>query len=77
MGTSRHGSVWATVVIQNGRIASAQITNATTRYPTARIAILPGEVVAQQTANVNYVSGATDSSMAYREAVASALAQAA
>jgi uncharacterized protein with FMN-binding domain len=65
------------VVVQNGRIVSARITNPTTRYPTSRIATLPGAVVAQQGANVNYVSGATDSSMAYLDAVATALAQAA
>ena len=76
-GTSRHGSIWATVVIQNGRIVSARITNSTTRYPTSRIASLPSEVVAQQSTDVNYVSGATDSSMAYLDAVASALTQAA
>lgn len=77
VGVSRHGSIQATVVIQNGKIVSARITNATTRYPTSRIASLPGEVVSQQSANVNYVSGATDSSVAYLDAVASALAQAA
>jgi uncharacterized protein with FMN-binding domain len=76
-GTSRHGSIQATVVIHNGKIASAQITGSTTRYPTSRIAILPGEVVSTQSTNVNYISGATDSSTAYLQAVANALAQSA
>ncbi len=77
VGTSRHGSIQATVVVQNGRIVSAQITGATTRYPTSRIASLPGQVVSKQSASVNYISGATDSSQAYLSAVASALTQAA
>jgi uncharacterized protein with FMN-binding domain len=76
-GTSRHGAIQATVVVQNGKIVSAQITGSTTRYPTSRIASLPGEIVSTQSTNVNYVSGATDSSTAYLQAVANALAQAA
>ncbi len=76
VGTSRHGGIQATVVIQGGKIVSANITGSSTRYPTSAIAILPGEVVTQQSTNVDYVSGATDSSMAYLEAVANALAQA-
>jgi uncharacterized protein with FMN-binding domain len=76
-GTSRHGSIQATVVIRNGKIVSAQITGSTTRYPTSRIASLPGEVMSAQSTNVNYISGATDSSTAYLQAVANALAQAA
>jgi uncharacterized protein with FMN-binding domain len=76
-GSSRHGSIQATVVIQNGKIFSAQISGSTTRYPTSRISSLPGEVVSAQSPNVNYISGATDSSTAYLQAVANALAQAA
>jgi uncharacterized protein with FMN-binding domain len=76
-GVSAHGSIQAKVVIQNGKIVSAQITASTTRYPTSRIASLPGEVVSAQSPNVNYVSAATDSSTAYLQAVANALAQAA
>lgn len=75
-GTSRHGGVTVAVVIKNGRIVSAEITASNTRYPISRIANLPGEVVATQSANINYVSGATDSSMAFRTAVTNALAQA-
>ena len=75
-GTSRHGNVTATVVIQNGKIVSAEITASSTRYPIAKIAALPGEVVARQSASVDTISGATDSSTAYKSAVAAALAQA-
>lgn len=75
-GTSRHGGIQVQVAIQGGKIVSAQITGSSTRYPTSAIASLPGAVVAQQSPNVDYVSGATDSSMAYLGAVANALAQA-
>ncbi|HLG73248.1 MAG TPA: FMN-binding protein [Chloroflexota bacterium] len=75
-GNSRHGSVSVNVTIQNGKIVSAPITHVTTRYSQNVIAGLPAEVVKAQSAQVNMVSGATDSSMAYEGAVAQALAQA-
>lgn len=76
-GTSRHGSITASVVIQGGKIASAEITQCGTRYPCAKIATLPGQVVARQSAAVDLVSGATDSSQAYQGAIKNALAKAA
>src|SRR5205085_1353039 len=75
-GSSRHGSIQATVIIQGGRIASAEITQCGTRYPCSKVAGLPGEVLARQNASVDVVSGATDSTTAYRGAVTNALAQA-
>jgi uncharacterized protein with FMN-binding domain len=75
-GTSRHGSIEATVVVQGGTIVSAQVTGCGTRWPCSRVTALPGQVVARQSAAVDLVSGATDSSVAYRGAVAAALAQA-
>jgi uncharacterized protein with FMN-binding domain len=75
-GTSRHGNISASVVIQGGKIVSAAITQCGTRYPCSDIAALPGEVVAQQSAAVDFVSGATDSSQAYRGAIQNALAKA-
>jgi uncharacterized protein with FMN-binding domain len=75
-GTSRHGNIEATVVIQGGKIVSAEISQCLTRYPCSYIAALPGQVVARQAAKVDVVSRATDSSVAYRAAVAKALAQA-
>ncbi len=53
-----------------------QITSVTTKYPASRIASLPGQVVQNQTANVNLVTGATSSSQAFKQAVQQALAQA-
>jgi uncharacterized protein with FMN-binding domain len=75
-GTSRHGSIAASVVVQGGKIISAAITQCGTRYPCSDIAALPGEVVARQSAVVDLVSGATDSSQAYRGAIQNALAKA-
>lgn len=75
-GTSRHGSIGVAVTIAGGKITSAEITDCGTRYPCSRIAALPGQVVARQSAAVDLVSGATDSTNAYRAAVNAALAQA-
>ena len=76
VGTSRHGNIGVTVVVANGKIVSADIVSCQTRYPCSRVASLPGQVISKQSANVNYVSGATDSSKAFKGAVAQALSQA-
>ena len=75
-GMSRHGGVSVRVTVQNGRIVSAPITGVTTRYSQSVIAGLPASVVAAQGSKINLVSGATDSSMAYQQALAQALSQA-
>ncbi len=75
-GTCRHGDLEATVVIDQGKIASAKITQCLTRYPCSWIAQLPGQVVSRQSADVDYVAGATQSTDAYYQAVAAALAKA-
>ncbi len=75
-GTSRHGNISASVVVQGGKIVSAAITQCGTRYPCSDIATLPGQVVTRQSATVDAVSGATDSSQAYRGAIQNALAKA-
>ena len=75
LGRSRHGNIEVTVVVQGGKIASAEISKCGTRYPCSMISALPGEVVAHQSANVDFVSGATDSSIAFTTAVANALAK--
>lgn len=75
-GTSRHGNIGVTVTIQAGKIVAAEISDCGTRYPCSRIAELPGEAVARQSAAVDVVTGATDSTNAYRAAVNAALAQA-
>jgi uncharacterized protein with FMN-binding domain len=75
-GTSRFGNVNVSVNIAGGQISNVQITSVTTSYPASRIASLPGQVVRNQTASVNVVSGATYSSQAFKQAVQQALAQA-
>lgn len=74
--TGRHGSLEATVTVAGGKIAAVQISQCLTRYPCTRIASLPGQVVSRQSAQVDYVSGATDSSRTFMQAVTNALASA-
>jgi uncharacterized protein with FMN-binding domain len=75
-GTSRHGNIQASVVIQDGQIISTAIAVCATRYSCSWIANLPGQVVIRQSPKVDYVSGATQSSNAFSDAVAEALSKA-
>jgi uncharacterized protein with FMN-binding domain len=75
-GTSRHGDIQAAVVIDNGRIASATIAQCLTRYSCSVIAKLPPEVAERQSPEVDYVSGATQSTDAFYYAVVEALSKA-
>jgi uncharacterized protein with FMN-binding domain len=76
-GTSRFGGFDVAVTIEGGTITGVELTRVTTRYPASRIARLPGQVVARQSADVDMVSGATYSARAFRDAVAQALSKAA
>ena len=75
-GTSRRGDISVALTIQNGQVSAVRITRATTYYSVSDIARLPAEVVNRQSAQVDMVSGATESSRAFRGAVTQALAQA-
>ncbi len=75
-GTCRHGDIQATVVIESGRIMSAEITNCQTRYSCDVIETLPGKVVQRQKNKIDVVGGATESAYAYYGAVYWALDQA-
>jgi len=75
-GTSRHGSIQASVTIENGKIASSSITQCLTRYSCSVIAHLVPQVAARQSTNIDYVSGATQSSDAFYDAVVEALSKA-
>lgn len=75
-GTSRHGDIQATVVIADGRITSATITQCLTRYSCSLIDHLPGQVVTRQSPNVDFVSGATESANAFYYAILDALTKA-
>lgn len=72
-GTSRHGSIEATVTVSGGKIAAVEISQCLTRYSCDRISALPSQAVSRQSAQVDYVSGATDSSKAFAQAVKNAL----
>jgi uncharacterized protein with FMN-binding domain len=75
-GTSRHGDIEATVTIAGGRITSALITQCLTRYSCSWVSHLQGQVVTRQSAEVDYVSGATQSANAFYYAVVQALSKA-
>jgi len=75
-GSCRHGDIQSSVTIQDGKIASAAITQCLTRYSCSWIADLPNQVVKRQSPEVDYVSGASQSTDAFYGAVVSALSKA-
>jgi uncharacterized protein with FMN-binding domain len=75
-GTSRHGDIQASVIISGGRIASARISQCLTRYSCSVIDPLPPQVAIRQSPEVDYVSGATQSTNAFYYAVTEALSKA-
>ncbi|GMA56891.1 hypothetical protein GCM10025858_13940 [Alicyclobacillus sacchari] len=65
------------MIIRDGKIAQVEITQCDTHYPQSDIdPVLPNEVIAKQSADVDFVSGATLSSYAFAMAVQQALDQA-
>ena len=72
-GGSRHGDIQATVEIKAGRIISAWISICATQYSCSWIDSLPGQVVKRQSPEVDFVSGATQSTNAFYYAVVQAL----
>jgi uncharacterized protein with FMN-binding domain len=84
-GSCRHGDIEASVTIQDGKIALVAISQCLTRYscgwiapkiPGAGLPDLPSQVVERQSPKVDYVSGATESSYAFADAVVAALSKA-
>ncbi|MEO7271640.1 MAG: FMN-binding protein [Vicinamibacterales bacterium] len=75
-GTSRHGDIQASVEVRDGRIVSATIAQCLTRYSCSWISPLPPQVVARQSPETDYVSGATQSTNAFYYAVVDALSKA-
>jgi uncharacterized protein with FMN-binding domain len=75
-GGSRHGDIQASVEIKNGRIALAWISICATNYSCSWIDALPAQVVARQSPEVDFVSGATQSTNAFYYAVVQALRKA-
>jgi uncharacterized protein with FMN-binding domain len=68
-GSCRHGDLQAAIVIKNGRIVAAAISECHTRYSKNVIRTLPDQVVARQSPEVDYISGATESSEAFSDAL--------
>jgi uncharacterized protein with FMN-binding domain len=75
-GTSRHGDIQASVEVKSGKIVGAYISQCLTRYSCSWISALPPQVLQRQSAEVDYVSGATQSSNAFYYAIAEALKKA-
>lgn len=75
-GQGPHGRILARVELRNGRIASVTITRCRTRYTCSILAPLLTRVVERQSAEVDVITGASDSSLAFSRAVAAALAEA-
>ena len=72
-GTSRHGDIQATVQIKDGKIVFAAISECLTQYSCSWIAALPPQVLSRQSADVDIVSGATQSTNAFYYAIIEAL----
>ena len=75
-GTSRHGDIQAAVVIEEGKITVARVERCLTRYSCSWITPIPPRILIKQGTTYDYVSGATESSDAFQDAVAEALSQA-
>jgi uncharacterized protein with FMN-binding domain len=61
---------------KNDRIVSAAIEQCLTRYSCSWIEELPGQAVSRNTCDVDMISGATQSSEAFSDAVLEALTKA-
>ena len=75
-GSCRHGDIQAKVRVEGGRIVVASISECDTRYSCNVIENLPPEVAQRQSAQVDRVSGATESADAFYYAVLDALSKA-
>ena len=77
-----YGTIQVQIIIQNGALADVQFLqypndrNTSVRINSRALPILKQEAISAQSANVNAVSGATDSSQAFEQSLASALSQA-
>ena len=75
-GYCRHGDLQASVTIEAGRIVSSKVVQCLTRYSCNWIEPLYPQVVRRQSAEVDYISGASESSDAFYDAVTEALKKA-
>jgi len=75
-GSCRHGDIQAAVVVEAGKIVEARVERCLTRYSCNWVTPIPPRILAKQGTTYDYVSGATESSDAFQDAVAEALSQA-
>jgi uncharacterized protein with FMN-binding domain len=75
-GSSAYGDISVALTVSGGRVASVEVTGATTFFPANSVSPLVPEVVSRQSAKLDVVSGATGSSQAFQGAVQQALAAA-
>ena len=77
-----YGYVQVAAVISGGKLTDVQFLSypndrSTSRYISSQaLPYLKSEAIQAQSANVNIISGATDTSLAFRQSLGSALAQA-
>jgi uncharacterized protein with FMN-binding domain len=75
-GSCRHGDIQVAVTIEAGKITDARVDRCLTRYSCSWITPIPPRILAKQGTTYDYVSGATESSDAFQDAVAEALSKA-
>jgi uncharacterized protein with FMN-binding domain len=75
-GHSRHGDIYSFVVVEKGRIVHSGYDKCRTRWPCTLVDHLGPQVVKRQGADVDYVSGATESGNAFYWGIVEALTHA-
>lgn len=76
VGMNRRGAIQVAVTIKNDKITDVEVSDYEMHYSESDIAGLPQEVLQRQSAEVDNVSGATYSSMAFHDAVQEAISKA-
>jgi uncharacterized protein with FMN-binding domain len=76
MGSNRRGYIQVTVTIKKDKITDVTISDFAMHYSESDVVGLPSEVLQNQSANVQNVSGATYSTQAFVDAVQAAISQA-
>ncbi len=75
-GYSRHGDIYSFVVIEKGRVVHSGYDKCRTLWPCTLVDHLGPQVVSRQSAEVDYVSGATESGNAFYWGIVEALSKA-
>jgi uncharacterized protein with FMN-binding domain len=75
-GSNRRGYIQVAVTIKNDKITDVSFSDFAMHYSIDDVLGLPNEVLQNQSAQVNNVSGATYSTQAFQDAVQEALSQA-